>query len=299
MAQIREFQPLARRSRVGLVLALVLGTVMLIGAAVLGTIAAGASQVTYSQRAGVLEVSTGSFVDGTRMFATSKITNARIVDLRGGRRVAGTGAPGLCTGTWWYPDLGRVWQATSCAVRGVVLDVAGEERPVVVTPPDPDAFVVAVKDGVDFDVALPPGDVVLLKVVPGGAAVLLLITSSMIVALFLMGPSRMRYVVRDGRLEVRTLFSKSSWPARTLRARAHSPKVTLRLFGTAFPGYYTGLFRADGANTRMYATDLKRGVLVEGPARIYVSPAEPEAFLAALRDAGGTIDAPASGSASR
>jgi hypothetical protein len=295
MTNVREFRPLARRSHVGLVLAIVFGLLMLIGAGVLGTIAAGSSQVTYGFHAGVLEVSTGSFIDGAHVFASDKITSARVVELRGGRRTAGTGAPGICTGRWWYPDLGSVWQATSCAGRGVVLDVTGEERPVVLSPPDPDAFVAAIQSGTDFDVVLPPGDSLLLKVVPGVAAVLLVITTSLICAVFLVGPSRMLYVVKDGRLEVRTLFSKSSWPAESLHARAHTPKVTLRLMGTAFPGYYTGLFRADGANTRMYATDLKRGVLVEGPARVYVSPAEPEAFLAALRDAGGTIDAPAPG----
>ena len=291
MTNVREFRPLARRSRVGLVLAIVLGTLMLVGTVVLGTIASGSSQVTYSQRAGVLEIDSGSRMDGTRSFASAKVTSARVVELRGGRRVVGTGAPGLCTGKWWYPGVGDVWQATGCTPRGVLLDVTGEDRPIIVSPPDADAFMDAVKTGVDFGIALPAGDAVLLKVVPGGAAILLAITSSMIIAVFLVGPSRMRYVVKDGRLEVVTLFSKKSWPARELRARAHSPKVTLRLMGTAFPGYYTGLFRADGANTRMYATDLKRGVLVEGPARVYVSPAEPDAFLAALRDAGSTIDA--------
>ncbi len=294
MTNVGEFRPLARRSRVGLVLAIVLGTVMLLGAGVLGAIAAGTSQVTYRLHGGVLEVGSGSFMDGEHLFAVDKITSARIAPLRGGRRTKGTGAPGICTGNWWYPELGAVWQATSCAARGVVLDVAGEERPIVVSPPDPEAFIAAVKATTDFDIVLPPGDALLLKVVPGVAAVFLVITTSMIVAVFLLGPSRMLYTVRDGRLEVRTLFSRRSWPVGTLRARAHTPKVTLRLMGTAFPGYYTGLFRADGANTRMYATDLKRGVLVEGPARVYVSPAEPEAFLAALRAAGGTVDAAAS-----
>jgi Bacterial PH domain len=291
MTNVREFRPLARRSRVGLVLAIVLGTLMLVGTVVLGGIAAGSSQVTYTQRAGVLTIDSGSLMDGTRTFAGSKVTGARVVGLGGGRRVVGTGAPGICTGKWWYPGIGDVWQATGCTPRGVLLEVIGQDVPIIVSPPDADAFLGALTTGVDFGIALPAGDAVLLKLVPAGAAVLLAITTAMVIAVFLVGPSRMRYIVKDGRLEVRTLFSRKSWPAGELRARAHSPKVTLRLVGTAFPGYYTGLFRADGANTRMYATDLKRGVLVEGPQRVYVSPAEPEAFLAALRDAGGTIDA--------
>jgi hypothetical protein len=292
MTKVREFRPPVRRSRVGLVLAVVLGAVMLLAAGVLGAIALSANQVSYRVRGNVLEVSTGSLLEGTRTFAVAGLGEKRVVDLRGGYRTRGTGAPGLCTGVWWYPDLGSVWQATSCARRGVLLRAAGEERPILLTPPDPEGFIAALDAGTDIEVLLPQGDAFWLKAIPGGAALLLVVTTSMIIAAFLVGAKRMRYVVLDGRFEVRTLFSRKSWPASALRARAHSPKVTLRLFGTAFPGYYTGLFRADGANTRVYATDLKRGVLVEGPARVYISPAEPEAFLAALRDAGSAVDAP-------
>ncbi len=291
MTKVREFRPRERRSRAGLVLAIVLGVVMLVGGGVLGTIAAGSGQVTYRAHGGVVEVGTGSYFDGTHMFAEGRIRDARVTDLRGGYRTRGTGAPGLCTGNWWYPELGPVWQATSCANRGVVLDVRGEERRVVVTPPDPEAFVAAINAGTDFEIALPPGGVTLLKIIPGVAALFLLITTGMIVAVFLAGPKRMRYLVDGDTLEVQTLFSRRSWPVRSLHARAHTPKVTMRIFGTAFPGYYTGLYRADGANTRIFATDLKSGVLMEGPARVFLSPAEPEAFLSALRDAGGTIDA--------
>ena len=209
-----------------------------------------------------------------------------MVDLSGGRRARGTSAAGICTGHYWYPEHGTVWQATSCARRGALLVVEGEERPIVLTPPDPEAFVATVRAGTDADIVLPPGDPLLLKVVPGVVALLLVVTSSMLIAVFLLGPTRMRYVVGDGRLEVHTLFSRTSWPLEDARARPHTPKVTLRLVGTAFPGYYTGIFRADGATTRLYATDLVSGVLLEGPARVYLSPADPTAFLTALHAAG-------------
>jgi hypothetical protein len=286
MMKVREFRPRSRPSRAGLVLAVILGGAMLLGTLILGAIAAGTSQVTYRLHGTSLDVGSGSFLDGTRTFALSSIQEMRVVDLRGGRRSRGTGAPGICTGQWWYPELGSVWQATGCTPQGVVLRVSGEERPIVVSPPDADAFIAAVKAGTEFGIELPAGDALLLKALPGAAAVLLLFSSAMIVAVFVAGPKRMRYVVADGRLSVQTLFSKQSWPVAELRARAHVPKVTMRLFGTAFPGYYTGLYRADGANTKVYATDLKSGVLVEGPARVYVSPADPDAFLAALREAG-------------
>ena len=266
---------------------------MVLGTLILGAIAAGTSQVSYRLHGTSLDIGSGSLLDGTRTFAVKDIQELRAVELRGGRRTRGTGAPGICTGQWWYPDLGSVWQATGCTPHAVVMRVAGEERPIVVTPPDADAFIAAVQSGTEFGIELPAGSALLLKVVPGMAAVLLLLSSGMIVAVFVAGPKRMRYVVEDGRLSVQTLFSKQSWPASELRARRHVPKVTMRLFGTAFPGYYTGLYRADGANTKVYATNLKSGVLVEGPSRVYVSPADPEAFLAALREAGGTVDAAA------
>jgi hypothetical protein len=168
------------------------------------------------------------------------------------------------------------------------LDVQGEDRPVVVSPPDADAFVAAIKSGIDFDIALPPGDAMLLKLVPGLASLFLFVTTTMVIGVLVYGPRRMRYVVEGDRLVIRTMFSRRDLALSEIRARAHVPKVTLRLFGTAFPGYYTGLYRADGANTRIAATDLKGGVLIEGPVRLYVSPEEPSAFLAALRAGGAT-----------
>jgi len=85
------------------------------------------------------------------------------------------------------------------------------------------------------------------------------------------------------------MFGRKRWPTEQLRARRHSPSVKLRLAGAAMPGYYTGIFRADGTTTRIYATSLKDGVLLEGPARVYVSPADIPEFLAALREEGATV----------
>ena len=96
--------------------------------------------------------------------------------------------------------------------------------------------------------------------------------------LLIVGPGKMRYIVRPGLLEVRTLFGR------------HWPRVTLRVAGTGAPGYYTGLFRADGATTRVYATDLHEGVLIERPVRVFLSPDDPAAFLARLREAGATVE---------
>jgi hypothetical protein len=56
-------------------------------------------------------------------------------------------------------------------------------------------------------------------------------------------------------------------------ARPHCLRLGLRLWGVGLPGYHTGLYLADGKRTRVYATQ-REGVLLQGCARILVSPAE-------------------------
>jgi hypothetical protein len=56
------------------------------------------------------------------------------------------------------------------------------------------------------------------------------------------------------------------------------------------PGYLTGRFREEGRAVRVYATDVKQTVLVEGDGtRVIVSPEDPRAFLAALRAEGARV----------
>jgi hypothetical protein len=62
-----------------------------------------------------------------------------------------------------------------------------------------------------------------------------------------------------------------------------------RVAGSGMPGYYTGRFRENGQATRMYATDLKAMVLVEGPDRVLLSPEDLDGFLAALKREGASV----------
>ncbi len=283
----REFRPPLRGSKAPVILASVFGVVTLAGAVILTLVALGSSQVSYRIESGTLTIESGSFIDGKRSFPLANVTDARTVTVSQGRRTRGTGAPGLCTGLWWYPETGAVWQATNCSARVAMLTVTGEEQPVLVSPPDPEAFVAEISAGTNDTIFLAPGDVTIMRVVPGTGAALLLLSSVMLTMVFVVGPKRMRYVIDGGELTVQTIFSRRSWPVHELKARAHLPRVTMRVAGTAFPGYYTGLFRCDGATTRVYATDLKSpGVLIEGPARVFLSPQNPAAFLAALAESG-------------
>ena len=145
------------------------------------------------------------------------------------------------------------------------------------------------------------GFIVLMTLVPSALAVfgtpapwfVLVLGPALVVGLLaplaILGPSRMVYRVGEGALDVRTLFGSQRWSLAGATARAHVPSRLWRVAGTAMPGYLTGVYREDGRTTRVYATDLGRAVLIEGPARVIVSPEHRDAFLAALRDEGARV----------
>src|SRR5579859_2054327 len=127
MVTAHEFRPLPKPSFARTIFGLVFGVAMLVGALLVGAIAVGSGVITYTIESGRLSVASGSVLDGSRSFSLNDVAEARIVDLRAARKTRGTNAPGFCTGLWWYPQIGEVWQATSCAGRGLVIRVAGED----------------------------------------------------------------------------------------------------------------------------------------------------------------------------
>ena len=65
---------------------------------------------------------------------------------------------------------------------------------------------------------------------------------------------------------------------------------SLRTMGTGLPGYQAGWFRLrNGEKALLYLTDPERAVYIPTSAgySVLLSPADPDAFLAALRSAGG------------
>lgn len=287
---MREFRPPVRPSWVRTALAVVLGLVLVSAAVPVGLVAVESPHATYAMAGGTLVVDSGTWLDGRRAIARANVREARAVTLQGGRRTMGTAMPGYCAGRFSYPEIGAVWQATDCSRDAVLLTTSDGDRPVVVTPPDREAFLRALDAGTDFRVELPPpaasGLGAWLLVGLAGTA----IVAAMTVATLLLGPSRMLYRVGGGQFEVRTIFGRRAWPASGLRARGHAARLQLRLAGTAVRGYYTGYYLADGKRTRVYATEPSRGVLIEGPARILVSPDDRDGFLAALRAEGATVE---------
>lgn len=290
---MREFRPPVRPSVVRIVLAVVIAAAALVPTGLLLRVVTGMSQVSYAIEAGALTVRSGDPTWGNRTVRLADVTDVRVADLRGGRRTSGTALPGYCAGHFSYEGLGGVWQATNCAGRALIVRSRDVGTPVlVITPPDLERFQAALAAGTDTIVTLPPPDKGPLTLIAWISAPVALVATFMIGGLLLFGPSRMRYLVGGGSLEVRTIFGKKRVALAGVHARPHVPTRLWRLAGSAMPGYFTGLFREEGKNTRVYATDVKQMVLIEGGAdavRVLVSPEHVEFFLAALRDEGAQV----------
>jgi hypothetical protein len=211
------------------------------------------------------------------------ITAVRPVELGPGRRTMGSAIPGYCVGAFTVDGLGPVWLATSCGRSAVVVEAAGQPRPIVVAPADRDGFLEALSAGRAAAFAPPAGApmagwtaVRLLSLLP-------LLLVPVLVATFFVAPGRLRYEVGSGELVVRTLLATRRFPLAGARVRRCTPGRILKVAGNGLPGYYTGWYRADGGSVRVYATRLVDGVLLEGARRVFVTPAEVEAFVEELK----------------
>lgn len=283
---MREFRPPVRPSTFRLVLAVLLPVLVIVPMIAVASIILGISQATYTIGEGAVQVRSGDFFAGDRSLKIADLVEARVLVLQGGRRTAGTALPGYCAGRFSYPDLGAVWQVTDCRRRVLLLRASAGEAPVLISPPDPEAFLASIRAGTPTQVALPPPDKGPVRALLLVLAPVAVIASGLVSALMLLGPSRMRYLVGDGAFEVRTLFGRKRWPTAGAQAKAHTPSGLRRVAGTGAPGYYTGVFRESGQTTRVYATDVTRVVLFEGQARVIVSPEDPVEFLRALEAEG-------------
>lgn len=118
----------------------------------------------------------------------------------------------------------------------------------------------------------------------------LLLPGLFLAAYMAIAPRRLRYRIEPGVLTVRTWLVTRTVTLFGAVARTHSPAIAVRLAGTALPGYYAGLFRANGKNLRIYATADRDGIEIESDRRVWVTPPDNAAFLAALQAAGARIE---------
>jgi hypothetical protein len=242
------------------------------------------TRVAYSIKSGQLEISTNlGLIPGSRRVPLDAIVEVRDVNLSGGTRQAGTTLPGFCQGRFIYPEIGPVWQATDCSRQALLLRVSGQERPILLTPPDRMAFQAALHQGSRMDIVLPNSarPDTMLRVVRVVALVLVL-PVMLVPLLFFVAPGRLRYRVEAGMLHVVTWSSEKHFVLTGATATRTPASRAFKLVGSAMPGYYTGWFRVNGANTRVYATTLKDGVLIRADGVVFVSPADVGGFLDAL-----------------
>lgn len=109
-------------------------------------------------------------------------------------------------------------------------------------------------------------------------------------ALFWGLPRRLGYALTEEGLEVRRFSGTFLWPYAELRAQRTGGTLGLKHFGTGVSGYYTGLCGWSGpeADTvQALASRTQGGVLIEARSkRYFLTPADPESFLAALSGRG-------------
>jgi hypothetical protein len=286
---LTEFPPLAPSSRWRAPLNALLLVLALLPLALVVQLLLFQPTIVYRLQGGALEIRGGSGLLGNRRtIPVASIGESAEVTLGRGRRVAGTALPGYCAGRFSYDDLGAVWQVTDCSRNVLLLRVAGEPRPILLTPPDRAALLDALRSGREGDFSPPPRSQPLgwtllavlffLVMLPTAGYVLLAVTR---------GSRRLRYRVAGGELEVQLLLWRRRFRLAGSRARRFTPRRVWKLSGAAIPGYAAGWFKVDGESTRVYATTVRQeGVLVEGERRVFVTPADVPAFLAALRGQG-------------
>ncbi|MGE5234828.1 MAG: PH domain-containing protein [Acidobacteriota bacterium] len=226
------------------------------------------------------------FAGDVKQIPLSRLDDASPAWLRDGELQFGTVKGGYCVGFFRYPSLGEVWQATDCADEGVVIRAGGETHPIVIAPHDRDGFIAALK-------SVTPGKFMTAERPRGISwplfvtlALLLWPLAAVLAVDVFVAPRRLRYRVKAGALEVQTMFSTQTISLSRTKARSHQPLLGQRLSGLGLPGYYSGTFMFDHAATTVAATTQQEGVLIEGDTRIFVSPATPQEFLAALAAAG-------------
>jgi len=225
-----------------------------------------------------------------RTIDLTSIAGVEELDLGPGRKIAGTGLPGYCVGTFSYKEIGRVWQASDCS-QPVLLLRRADDNPLALTPPDPDRFRAALTNGNGYHENQPPPETGRVWFFIKLVILLTPLVGVLVPLIFFVAPGRLTYRVISGGLEVTTLFGSKRFITAGCTARSHYPQVGLRLWGTGAPGYYTGTYRVDGANTKIYTTSVDEGVLIKGPGvRVLVNPENEEGFLEAIRSMGGATE---------
>lgn len=277
-----------------LILGVLLSLVLLAAAGLMGAVLFAPVLIGYDIATAEFTIRTN--VLGTirhRHFPRERIDSAKRVQLRDGRRVTGSWLPNFCEGHYRYPDLGTVFQVTTCTADAVLLRISGEEHPVVVTPYMPDRFLMALRQDANSYFGAAPRKVPRLVTISGGLIALVLFTAALALpVLMLVIPSRLVYAIGEGKLVIERYPRRRTIDLPGTRVTRFSPRARRRIAGSSVPGYHSGAYSLEGRKTFVYASTLEEGILVTEASgtRHFLTPQEPESLLRALARNGASVE---------
>lgn len=130
---------------------------------------------------------------------------------------------------------------------------------------------------------------------PAGVKLFLVVLALGLAVLFLLAPRALKYEFMPDRLRIRKLVGSIDLPYATLSVRRSTGQLTVRTFGVGLPGYLTGYFLLSGdergtGSVQACASTGTGGILLHtGKQAYFVTPADPDAFLAELARRGATV----------
>ncbi len=228
-------------------------------------------------------------VDTGKTIARGDVLGAAPVTLSDGWRMAGTGRGDLCSGRFRYPDLGDVWQATTCGSDAVRIDTT--DGIVVVAPADRASFISALttNDGTSTTWSAASStdrSGASLWLLPLAVVFVLCVVT---INMFARGFKSLSYSIVDGVLIVPAHFRSVRIRLVDATVERRALKRAVRVAGTSLPGFNLGYFWSDAGRHHVAATNTTGGVLVRGSSTAYVTPADVDGFLMATAAAGARI----------
>lgn len=278
------FRPPAHRRPLRLVLGLFLSLLAIGGGAFGAAVIWLPRTLSYEVSGTEVTVTSGLAVRPKRMvLPIESITSADAVRLHQGSRRSGTTLPGYCAGHYRFPNLGHCSVASDCSPEAVVLKT-DDARPLVITPGQREPFLSAVVgQGRYRETITVTAEGPLWTTLKTMTLIGLLVTL-FVPVIFFLSPGRLRYRITSGHVEVDLTFGAKRFSVSRCLARPYTPESASKTIGSSLPGYHSGRFSMDGMATRVYATRLTDGVLIEGPdLRLFINPEDPHAFLEGLR----------------
>lgn len=176
---------------------------------------------------------------------------------------------------------------SNCSEKAVLVRASGLVSPLILTPPDNDAFIKALlkpSPGVYYA----PRDSRGMAFAVIWRVILLFILLGALYVTFIVAPKKLRYVLSNGNLIVETLRAKETFSLAGARVFRCFPAFGGRMAGIPLPGYILATYDLDAMASRVFASAKEEGVMVEGVERIFITPKDIDGMLAAMEESGAT-----------